>query len=60
MTTYETSNVRRYTNELLERIADGLLDRDEVINALVCYMSEDDVKDCCISNEFFDLDDDED
>ncbi len=51
-------DIRRYTNKLLNLIAEGQLDRDEVINALTSYMSEDDVKDCCISNEFFDLDDD--
>ena len=34
-------DTRRYTNKLLELIAEGELDRDEVINALTSYMSED-------------------
>ena len=36
---------RKYTNELLEMIENGLLDKDTVIMACVKYMSEDDVKD---------------
>ena len=36
---------REYTNLLLERIEDGLYDRDQVIMACVKYMSEVDVED---------------
>jgi hypothetical protein len=36
---------REYTNLLLERIEDGLYDKDQVIMACVKYMSEDDVQD---------------
>ena len=36
---------RKYTNLLLERIEDGLYDKDQVIMACVKYMSEDDVQD---------------
>jgi hypothetical protein len=43
---------RKYTNQLLEMIEDGLLDRDTVIMACVKYMSEDDVQDMMEANEF--------
>lgn len=43
---------RQYTNQLLEMIEDGLLDKDNVILACVKYMSEDEVKDMMICNEF--------
>lgn len=43
---------RRYTMFLLQKIDDGLLDKDTVINACVKYMSEDDVQDMMESNEF--------
>lgn len=56
---------RKYTNQLLEMIEDGLLDRDTVIMACVKYMSEDDVQDMMEANEFIeeqfeDEDEDED
>ena len=43
---------RNYTNQLLEMIEDGLLDRDTVIMACVKYMSESDVQDMMEANEF--------
>lgn len=43
---------RKYTNQLLEMIEDGLLDRDTVIMACVKYMSESDVQDMMEANEF--------
>jgi hypothetical protein len=43
---------REYTNQLLEMIEQGLLDRDTVIMACVKYMSEDDVRDMMFANEF--------
>lgn len=43
---------RKYTNKLLQMIEDGEISKDLVINACLLYMSEDDVKDMCISNEF--------
>jgi len=49
---------REYTNKLLEMIADGLLNKDLVINAFCSYLSEDDIKDLMISNEFIDEDED--
>lgn len=45
-------NPRHYTNLLLEMIDDGLLSRDDVINACVSYMSESDVHDMMQCNEF--------
>ena len=45
---------RKYTNQLLEMIEEGLLDKDTVIMACVNYMSESDVKDMMESNEFID------
>ena len=46
------SDVRRYTNLLLEMVDEGLLDKDNVIMACVKYMSEDDVQDMMEHNEF--------
>ena len=43
---------RKYTNQLLDMIDDGLLDRDTVITACLKYMSEDDVQDMMEANEF--------
>ncbi len=43
---------RKYTNQLLDMIEDGLLDRDTVIMACVNFMSEDEVQDMMEANEF--------
>lgn len=43
---------RKYTNMLLELLEAGVLDKDNVILACMCYMSEDDVKDMCEKNEY--------
>ena len=52
---------RQYTEQLLEMIEDGILDRDHVIACMTSYMSEDDVKDMMITNELVPFDpDDED
>lgn len=51
---------RQYTNQLLEMIENGLLDKDTVINACVNYMSEDDVRDMMESNEFIEEEEEED
>jgi len=50
---------REYTDHLLELIEEGVLDKDTVIMACVKYMSEDDVKDMMITNEFVFEDDDD-
>lgn len=47
------SLARANTNQLLEAVEEGLLDRDQVIMACVKYMSESDVADMCRINEFF-------
>lgn len=44
---------REMTNKLLERVEEGVLDRDAVILACVKWMSEDDVAEMCRINEFF-------
>ena len=43
---------REYTEQLLEMIDEGILDRDAVIMACLKYMSEDDVRDMMEINEF--------
>ena len=50
---------REYTDHLLELVEEGVLDKDTVIMACVKYMSEDDVKDMMITNEFVFEDDDD-
>jgi hypothetical protein len=51
------SDVRKYTNQLLEGVEDGLYDKDNIIMACVKYMSEDEVKDMMEINEFLYLGD---
>ena len=53
-------SVRQATNKLLTMIEEGMLDRDTVIMACVKYMSEDQVRDMCHLNEFFEGTEDED
>lgn len=54
------ANVREYTNRLLELVDNGIVDKYDVIIACLNYMSEDDVRDMCIANEFINDYDDED
>ena len=49
----------QYTEQLLEMIEDGILDRDAVIMACVKYMSEDEVRDMMEVNEFVPAEDEE-
>jgi len=51
---------RYYTNQLLEMIEEGILDRDTVINACLSYMSESEVQDMMESNEFIEEEEEED
>ena len=51
---------RDYTNELIERVENGLLDWESVARAALCYMSEDDVRDMAECNELIEDDEDED
>jgi len=46
--------VREYTNKIYEAVEEEWLDKDLVINACLRYMSEDDVKEMCEKNMFFD------
>lgn len=50
---------RDYTNELLERVNQGLLTWEQIAQAALQYMSEDDVKDMAESNELIEDDDEE-
>jgi hypothetical protein len=43
---------RLYTERLLDLIDEGVLDRDTVIMACVKYMSEDEVREMMMMNEF--------
>lgn len=49
---------RKYTNQILELIEEGVLNKDAVILACLNYMSESEVQDMAESNEFI-LDDEE-
>lgn len=51
---------RKATTKLLEMLAEGLLDKDEVILACLNYMSEDDVADMAHCNEFIEEEETED
>lgn len=50
---------REATNQILDMIDEGILDRDTVIMACLKYMSEDDVADMARANEFFEHDEKE-
>lgn len=43
---------RKYTSRLLELVEDGSVDKDIVIQACLEYLSEVDVKDMMINNDF--------
>jgi hypothetical protein len=43
---------REFTTKLLEMVEDGALDKDLVIQAFCDYLSEDDIKEFMISNDF--------
>ena len=47
------SDVRQATNQVLEMVEEGILDKDTVIMSCLKYMSEDDVADMAQMNEFF-------
>ena len=49
---------RQYTEQLLEMIEMGILDRDYVILACLKYMSEDDVRDMMEINDIITLEED--
>ena len=43
---------REFTTKLLEMVEDGALDKDLIIQAFCDYLSEDDIKEFMISNDF--------
>ena len=43
---------RKFTNQILDDIENGFLDKDEVLRACLEYMNEDDVYDMAIRNDF--------
>lgn len=51
---------RQYTDQLLEMIQEGMLDRDTVIMACCKYMSEDEVQDMMEANDFVPEEEEED
>ena len=51
-------DVREYTNKLLERVEEGIYDKDTIIMTFCKYMSEDDVKDMLECNDLL-LEEDE-
>ena len=50
---------RQATDNILEMVEEGILDKDTVIMSCLKYMSEDDVADMAHSNEFFINEEDE-
>jgi len=51
--------VRKFTNQILEMIEDGILDKDTVILACLNYMSESEVQDMAECNEFLPTEDED-
>lgn len=45
---------RKVSNQILEMVDEGILDKDTVILACLQYMSEDEVADMAHMNEFLD------
>ncbi len=50
---------RKFTNQLLEMIEEGILDKDTVILACLNYMSESEVQDMAECNEFLSTEDED-
>ena len=53
------TDVRKYTNKLLEKLENGELDWEQVCRECLSEMSEDSVKDMCVTAEFVDVDDED-
>lgn len=47
-------NAREYTCRLLELMDDGVIEPNQLVNSLVQYMSESEVKDFCLNGDFYD------
>ena len=52
-------DVRKYTNRLLEMLQDGALDWELVCRECLSEMSEDAVRDMCVTAGFVEVDDDD-
>lgn len=52
------TDVRKYTNKLLDRLQNGALDWETVCHECLSEMSEDAVKDMCVTTGFVEVDDD--
>ena len=52
------TDVRKYTNMLLDRLQNGELDWKLVCRECLSEMSEDAVKDMCVTTGFVEVDDD--
>lgn len=48
-----------YTNKLLEMIEEDMIDPIKVVEICLSYMSEDEVKDMCLSNDLIDPDEED-
>lgn len=53
------TNVRHYTNKLLEMVENGLIDKDNLIRSFACYLSESDVHDLMHREGLLDDEEDE-
>lgn len=51
---------RKYTNQLLELIEDGVLDAETVLKSCLSYMSEADVQDMAESDGYIEEEEEED
>ena len=43
--------MREYTNKLIDMMDEGVISAEAVAEMCLAYMSEDDVKDMCLSND---------
>ena len=49
---------RPYTTELLDMVEQGLIEKDSLINDLLGFLSEDEVRQFCRSNDYISYDPD--
>lgn len=48
---------REYTNKLLDMVDEGLFDLEDLVRDLACWMSEADVKEFMLRNDYLDDED---
>jgi hypothetical protein len=53
------SSARKYTNQILEDIDNGLFDPYSVLKSCLTYMSEQEVEDMLISEGYYEVENDE-